>query len=219
MQVFAPTPRMRRNMVQLDDRRLVSQINELKVLITAMQGGYDRSWVNHRVCRLYWGHRKFLKRMRKVAIEVAWDRGIDFEEDEMYEEAKQMTFGFGEMTGSPDWWGNEEYHDAYKVALFAKDPQHYKRYLDAGKINREVINKVRELWAMPQGRDRTTAINAYATGQLVYPMWMNGGSRIPFEDSHAWYLPYFQDGVPEDSPYMKNLGKRKKREFERHYGR
>lgn len=105
----------------LDKRRLNRQIQEVKVILDALNG--KKAWSNHPCVLQYKGHEFWLRCYKRV-LETVQYGGKDSIR------CKYNDYRARETT--PD-WHTQEYFDQMKRRLFEKDEEYYKQWSYLGK--------------------------------------------------------------------------------------
>lgn len=103
----------------LDKRRLNRQIQEVKVILDALNG--KKAWSNHPCVLQYKGHDEYLRMYQKVLH--YWDRGIN----ELINDANNKAI----MLTPP--FHTQEYIAQMKKRLYTKDSEHYKMFSSYGR--------------------------------------------------------------------------------------
>ena len=103
----------------LDNRRLNRQLQEVKVILDALNGA--KAWSNH-PCVLQYKTDIGWLRAYKVCLN-AYSNGHYNEASKVSEYATRIT---------PD-WHTQEYYTQMKRRLYTKDPEHYKQWAHLGE--------------------------------------------------------------------------------------
>ena len=103
----------------LSKRHLNNQINEVKIILDALNGA--KAWSNHPCVLQYRGYEGWLDNYKKCLEGYAMG---DIVRAEVY----------SILAGCirPD-WHTYEYYDQMKRRLYTKDPEHYKQWAHLGK--------------------------------------------------------------------------------------
>jgi hypothetical protein len=120
----------------LSKRHLNNQINEIKIILDALNGA--KAWSNHPCVLQYKEHQKWLWLYMSVLKEYYQMNHLDWLSDEGKESLKPLMYYWNEeaLKKTP-YWQTQEYFDQMKRRLHTKDPEHYKQwaYLGESEVN------------------------------------------------------------------------------------
>ena len=105
--------------IALDKRRLNRQLQEVKVILAALNGA--KAWSNHPCVLQYRGYEKWLEIYKGILMS--------------YEKCEFGTAILSNMYADnyrPD-WHTQEYYDQMKRRLYTKNKEHYKRWAELGE--------------------------------------------------------------------------------------
>ena len=105
----------------LDPKRLNRQIQEVKVILAALNGA--KAWSNHPCVLQYRGHEFWLRCYKRVLEDVQKSGGASI---------RSKYFNYRAIETTPE-WHNEEYYNQMKRRLYTKNPEHYKQWADLGE--------------------------------------------------------------------------------------
>jgi hypothetical protein len=120
----------------LSKRHLNNQINEIKIILDALNGA--KAWSNHPCVLQYKEHKKWLWLYMSVLAEYYQISHLDWLSDEGKESLKPLMYHWNEKALKKiPYWHTQEYFDQMKRRLYTKDPEHYKQwaYLVESEVN------------------------------------------------------------------------------------
>ena len=105
----------------LDKRRLNRQLQEVKVILAALNGA--KAWSNHPCVLQYRGCESWLRAYYGCLYSYVRNE-------------EQNAILYSELADAirPD-WHDQRYYDNMKARLFTKNPQHYAQWADLGKTD------------------------------------------------------------------------------------
>ena len=105
----------------LDPKRLNRQIQEVKVILDALNGA--KAWSNHPCVLQYRGHEFWLRCYKRVLEEVQKSGGASI---------RSKYFNYRAIETTPD-WHTQEYYNQMKRRLYSKNKEHYKQFAEYGE--------------------------------------------------------------------------------------
>jgi hypothetical protein len=110
----------------LDKKRLNRQIQEVKVILDALNGA--KAWSNHPCVLQYRGYEGWLEIYSKC-LELEQLRTLS--DDKVITAIQAVTAVMAKKVKPP--FHTQEYFDQMKRRLYTKDPEHYAQWADLGK--------------------------------------------------------------------------------------
>lgn len=116
----------------LDKRRLNRQIQEVKVILDALNGA--KAWSNHPCVLQYRGYKKWLWYYMSVLGEYYQIYHLEWLSDEGKESLKPLMYYWNDKaTQCTPLFHTQEYFDQMKRRLYTKDKEHYKQWAHLGE--------------------------------------------------------------------------------------
>lgn len=127
MQTFLPYPDFKKSVAVLDNRRIMSQINEATQIFKAAVG-MSEAWKNHPIVKMWKGHEGALLDYAQAVVDEALSRGFKLSKntiDKVQNLRKDMPVTSYDL---PKWLGNKAFHDGHQSSLLRKNREHYSKY-------------------------------------------------------------------------------------------
>jgi len=117
--------------IDLDNRRLNKQIQEIKVILDALNGA--KAWSNHPCVLQYRGHQEWLMSYKECLVACRNGKSYESPDGGFYD--MRDASRFCEAVRPP--FHTQEYFDQMKRRLYTKDKNHYKQwaYLGESDVN------------------------------------------------------------------------------------
>ena len=126
MQTFLPYANFRTSAESLDYRRLGKQRVETLQMLRALEPDSTSGWRNHPATRMWAGFEYQLAKYGITMCGVWIERGYN-------DTTRPKLIAYRELhrdgnRGLPPWFGLDQFHEAHRAMLYAKDPQFYAKY-------------------------------------------------------------------------------------------